>query len=80
MFVPVSSERMEPLRSYPKITGDELIRHFTPMVDVVFVDPGKARGPVDHLDMPVRLCTLPWLGFVPDDVTATVARLADRLE
>ena len=33
--------------------------------------------------MLVQLCTLPWLGFVPDDVTsaptAAVARLADRL-
>jgi len=33
--------------------------------------------------MLVQLCTLPWLGFVPDDVTpappAAVGRLADRL-
>jgi hypothetical protein len=33
--------------------------------------------------MLVQLCTLPWLGFVPDDVTsapsAAVDRLADRL-
>ena len=33
--------------------------------------------------MLVQLCTLPWLGFVPDDVAsappAAVARLADRL-
>ena len=31
----------------------------------------------------VQLCTLPWLGYVPDDVTAApaaaVARLADKL-
>lgn len=31
----------------------------------------------------VQLCTLPWLGFVPDEVAAApaaaVARLADRL-
>jgi len=27
----------------------------------------------------VQLCTLPWLGFVPDDVTAAPARLSDRL-
>ncbi|MEV8631589.1 DUF4158 domain-containing protein [Streptosporangium sp. NPDC051023] len=26
------------------------------------------------------LCTLPWLGFVPNDVTAAAARVAERLE
>jgi len=35
------------------------------------------------LGLAVALCTLPWLGFVPDDVAAApsvaVARLADQL-
>ncbi|MFI7231840.1 DUF4158 domain-containing protein [Nonomuraea angiospora] len=79
-----SEEQLEQLRSYPEIAGDELIRHFTPTAaDVAFVDPGKGRGPVDRLGMLVQLCTLPWLGFVPDDVTAApaaaVARVAERL-
>ncbi|GII94365.1 DDE transposase [Sinosporangium siamense] len=61
-----------------------MIRYFTPTAaDVAFVDPGRGRGPVDRLGMLVQLCTLPWLGFVPDDVTsappAVVARLAERL-
>ena len=38
------------------------------------------RGPADRLGLPVALCTLPWLGFVPDQVSGvTVARLADQL-
>jgi hypothetical protein len=78
-----SEEQLEQLRSYPEITGDELIRYFTPTAaDVAFVSPG-GRGPVDRLGMLVQLCSLPWLGFVPDDVSAAppaaVARVAERL-
>lgn len=50
--------------------------------DVAFVDPG--RGPADRLGVAIALCTLPWLGFVPDRVTAAppvaVARLAEQLK
>lgn len=49
---------------------------------MAFLDPG--RGPADRLGLAVQLCTLPWLGFVPDDVRAAppvaVARLAGRLD
>ncbi|MER7369851.1 DUF4158 domain-containing protein [Nonomuraea wenchangensis] len=67
------------------MSADELIRYFTPTsADMAFVDPGKGRGPVDRLGMLVQLCTLPGLGFVPDDVAsaappAAVARVAERL-
>ncbi|UBU18658.1 Tn3 family transposase [Nonomuraea gerenzanensis] len=79
-----SEEQLEQLRSFPEISSDELIRYFTPTAaDVAFVDPGRGRGPVDRLGMLVQLCTLPWLGFVPDEVAAApaaaVARLAERL-
>ncbi len=41
-------------------------------------------GGVDRLGLSVALCTLPWLGFVPDKVAAAppvvVARLADQLK
>ncbi|MFG1687698.1 DUF4158 domain-containing protein [Nonomuraea sp. NPDC049269] len=79
-----SEEQLEQLRSYPEIASDELIRYFTPTAaDVAFVDPGKGRGTIDQLGMLVQLCTLPWLGFVPDDVAAApavaVARVAERL-
>ena len=45
--------------------------------------PGGGRGPADRLGLAVALCSLPWLGFVPDTVSAVppvaVARLADQL-
>jgi TnpA family transposase len=79
-----SEDQLEQLRSFPEISRDELIRYFTPATgDVAFVDTGRGRGAPDRLGMLVQLCTLPWLGFVPDDVRsappAAVGRLADRL-
>ncbi|WP_281392173.1 DUF4158 domain-containing protein [Saccharothrix ecbatanensis] len=54
---------------FPKIGREELFRFFTPApADVAFVDRG--RGPAGRLGLSVALCTLPWLGFVPDDVAA----------
>ena len=47
------------------------------------MDPGRGRGPADRLGLAVQLCTLPWLGFVPDEVRAAprvaVTRLTERL-
>ncbi|WP_433413135.1 DUF4158 domain-containing protein [Microtetraspora malaysiensis] len=79
-----SEEQLEQLRSFPEISADELIRYFTPTpADLAFVDPGRGRRSVDQLGMLVQLCTLPWLGFVPDDAAsappAAVARVAERL-
>jgi TnpA family transposase len=79
-----SEDQMERLQSFPDIGRDELIRFFTlTPADVAFVDPGRGRGPVDRLGLAVQLCTLPWLGFVPDEVRgappAAVSRLAGRL-
>ena len=79
-----SEEQLEQLRSFPDIGRDDLIRYFTlTQVDMAFVDPGRGRGPADRLGLAVQLCTLPWLGFVPDEVSSAppvaVARLAERL-
>ncbi|HEX9528022.1 MAG TPA: DUF4158 domain-containing protein, partial [Streptosporangiaceae bacterium] len=79
-----SREQYEQLRSFPEISRDELFRYFTlTPADAAFVDPGAGRGPGDRLGIAVQLATLPWLGFVPDDVAsappAAVARLAERL-
>jgi hypothetical protein len=79
-----SEEQLEQLRSFPDIGRDDLIRYFTlTRADVAFADPGRGRGPADRLGLAVQLCTLPWLGFVPDEVGAAppvaVARLAERL-
>jgi Domain of unknown function (DUF4158) len=80
-------DHVERLRTFPDIGRDDLIRYFTlTPADVAFLDPGRAgpgRGPADRLGLAVTLATLPWLGFVPDEVRAappaTVARLAERL-
>jgi len=80
-----SDEDLERLRSFPEINREELIRFFTlTPADVEFIDPGRGRGPSDRLGLAVQLCTLPWLGFVPDAVTLApaiaVARLSERLQ
>jgi Domain of unknown function (DUF4158) len=79
-----SEDQLEQLRSFLDVGKDELIRFFTlTPADVAFVDPGRGRGPGDRLGLALQLSTLPWLGFVPDDVAAAppvaVARLAERL-
>ncbi|WP_220447666.1 Tn3 family transposase [Nonomuraea diastatica] len=79
-----SEDQLERLRSYPDIGRDDLIRYFTlTPADVAFIDPGRGRGPTDRLGLAVQLATLPWLGFVPDEVGSApqvaVARLAERL-
>jgi hypothetical protein len=79
---------MERLRSYPDIGREELIRFFTlTRKDLGFVDNlghGGGRGPAARLGLAVQLCTLPRLGFVPDDIwsvpQAAVLRLANQLE
>jgi hypothetical protein len=79
-----ADEELERLRGFPEIGRDELFQFFTLMpADLAFVDPGRGRGPADRLGLAVTLCALPWLGFVPDNVTAAppvaVARLAEQL-
>ncbi|WP_329430295.1 Tn3 family transposase [Streptosporangium sp. NBC_01495] len=79
-----ADEELERLREFPEIGRDELARFFTlTPADVAFVDPGRGRGPADRLGLAVALCTLPWLGFVPDKVLSAppvaMARLAEQL-
>jgi TnpA family transposase len=77
-----SAGELARLRGFPEITRAELVRYFTlTSADEAFMRKFHGRGNV--LGASVQLCALPWLGFVPDDVTAApapaVARLADRL-
>jgi TnpA family transposase len=79
-----SDEELARLRGFPEITGDDLIRFFTlSQADLAFVDPGRGRSARDRAGLSVQLCTLPWLGFVPDAVTTAplvaVSRLAEQL-
>ncbi|MFE4799822.1 DUF4158 domain-containing protein [Streptomyces sp. NPDC056708] len=77
-----SDEELEGLRSFPAIGKDELIRYFTlTSADQAFLS--KFRRAQNVLGAAVQLSTLPWLGFVPDDVPsappAAVGRLARQL-
>ncbi|MDT0547654.1 MULTISPECIES: DUF4158 domain-containing protein [Streptomyces] len=77
-----SDEELEALRSFPAIGKDELIRYFTlTPADEAFLR--KFLRPQTILGTAVQLCTLPWLGFVPDEVPsappAAVGRLARQL-
>jgi hypothetical protein len=77
-----SDEEQAQLRAFPEIGRVELIRHFTlTAADEAFVR--KFRTDRNVLGAAVQLCTLPWLGFVPDDVVsapaAAVGRLSERL-
>jgi hypothetical protein len=77
-----SEQELARLRGFPEITRAELIRYFA----LASSDEGflrKFTGRRNVLGAGVQLCSLPWLGFVPDEVGAAperaVARLADRL-
>ena len=74
-----SAEELARLRGFPEITRAELIRYFTvTRADEAFLRKFHTRANV--LGASVQLATLPWLGFVPDEVTsappAAVGRLA----
>lgn len=65
------------------VTGDELAVFFTlPGEDVRWLVQ-EHRGAGNRLGLAVQRCALPWLGWVPDDLTgcpaAAVARLGDAL-
>lgn len=80
-----SDGQLDQLRGFPDIGQDEVVRFFTlTPADVEFIASRRGRGPVQRLGLAVQLCTLPWLGFVPDQVRAAppvaVARLGARLK
>jgi hypothetical protein len=73
-----SEDELAQLRGFPEPARAELIRYFTlAPADEAFVR--KFRGQDNVIGVAVQLCTLPWLGFVPDDVAVVVARLSERL-
>ncbi|MHB8297314.1 MAG: Tn3 family transposase [Dermatophilaceae bacterium] len=75
-----ADDELERLRGFPEINKEELIRFFTlTPADMGFIDPGRGRSPKDRIGLAVQLCTLPWLGFVPDDVASAPAAAVERL-
>lgn len=79
-----SQAELDQLRRFPEtITDEELVRYFTlTSGDVAFIE--RHRGSANRLGIAVQLCVLPWLGFVPDEVSAApesaVARLTNKLD
>lgn len=73
-----SEDELAQLRGFPKPARAELILYFTlGSADEAFVR--KFRGQDNVLGVVVQLCTLPWLGFLPDDVAAVPAAMVARL-
>jgi hypothetical protein len=77
-----SEQELAQLRGFPEVTRAELIKDFT----LTGADEGFVRKFASQrnvLGTSVQLCSLPWLGFVPDEITAApeeaATRLADRL-
>nr|WP_246598488.1 DUF4158 domain-containing protein [Nocardia tengchongensis] len=78
-----ADEELQRLRGFPEISREELFRYYTlSPADLAFVA-SRGRGASVRLGLAVILCSLPWLGFVPDKVTTAppvaVARLAEQL-
>jgi hypothetical protein len=64
--------RRSRLRGFPEINRAELIQYYTLTgADEAFVRQFRTGRSV--LGVAVQLCTLPWLGFVPDEVAAAPA-------
>ncbi|PRX45321.1 uncharacterized protein DUF4158 [Nonomuraea fuscirosea] len=79
----LSDEQLERLRSFPDIGREELIKYFTlTSREHAFLD-APGRGPEARLGLAVQLCTLPWLGYIPDDLQeipqAALVRLAGQM-
>jgi hypothetical protein len=63
-----SEEELDWLRRFPEISREELIR-FVTLTDADELFARSHRGPANVFGVAVQLCTLPWLGFVPDEVS-----------
>ncbi|MFB6675827.1 DUF4158 domain-containing protein, partial [Streptomyces sp. NPDC056390] len=61
----LGDEELEALRLFPAIGKNELIRYFT-LTSAYEAFLRKFLRPQTILGVAVQLCTLPWLGFVPD--------------
>jgi hypothetical protein len=73
-----SDEELAQLRDFPEINRAELIRYLTLTgADEAFVR--RFRTGRNVLGVAVQLCTLPWLGFVPDELAAAPAAVVGQL-
>lgn len=79
---PTSSSRLAgntSLRAWPtEIAADDLVTFFSPTDDDVTWLRGAHR-PENQLGVVVQLCSLPWLGWVPDELADCTAAASARL-
>jgi len=74
----MSDAELDKLQAFPEISREELVRYFTlTPADEGFL--AAHRRPANRLGLAVQLCTLPWLGFVPDDISSAPVQALARL-
>ncbi len=81
----LSDAELARLSGYPhEISTEELASFFRLSTDDRLWIFQEHRGAASWLGVGLQLCTLPWLGFVPDDLTsapmAAIRRLAEQLD
>ena len=73
-----SERELTALRGFGEPLRQDLIRFYTlSSSDLDFV--AGRRGEANRLGAAVQLCTLRWLGFVPDDVASAPTVVVERL-
>ncbi|MCA1675955.1 MAG: DUF4158 domain-containing protein, partial [Actinobacteria bacterium] len=79
----LSDAELARLAGYPDTIADEDLVTFFRLEDEDLRWVRERRGGANRLGLALQLCTLPWLGFVPDDLSsppaAAVRRLAAQL-
>jgi hypothetical protein len=80
----LSNAELAQLSGFPaEIADEDLVTYFTLFDDDRRWLLDEHRGAANQLGLGIQLCTLPWLGFVPDDLASApppaVRHLADQL-
>ena len=80
----LSDAELAQLSGFPaEIAAEDLVTYFTLAADDQRWLADEHRGAANQLGLGLQLCTLPWLGFVPDDLAtappAALHRVADQL-
>ncbi|MDQ4130780.1 MAG: DUF4158 domain-containing protein, partial [Actinomycetota bacterium] len=75
----LSDAELARLAGYPETIADEDLVTFFRLEDEDLRWVRERRGGANRLGLALQLCTLPWLGFVPDDLSAAPAAAVRRL-
>lgn len=76
----LSDAELARLSGYPtEIADDDLVTFFRLEGEDLAWLGREHRGPANRLGLALQLCTLPWLGFVPDDLGGAPEPAVERL-